>query len=190
MVEDLVTMVTRLEQQELDCQTGSGTVAVSVYCELLACYLAMDPPDLTQAKFLMQRIPATVKEGEEGAELTRLWAVGRGMWTRDNPAVFTALAGPWSAGVEQIMARLGQGFRDRQKKLVGDAYSTIKLADMALYLGMGEAEAGALAEKAGWGLDKGSGVVTPRQGMEDRGVVPPTEEQLNRITNFISYLEN
>ena len=189
-VGDIQEMVSRLEQQELDCQTGGGTVPVPVYCELFACYLAMDPPNLTQAKYLMQRVPATVKQGEEGAELVKLWAVGKGMWTRDNPAVYAALAGPWSSGVEHIMAKLGQGFRDSQRKLVGEAYSTIKISDMALYLGMSEAEAGAMAEGAGWGWDKGSGIVTPRQGREDRGVVPPTEEQLNRITNFISYLEN
>ena len=80
-VGDLHEMVTRLEQQELDCQTGSGTLSVSVYCELLACYLAMDPPNLTQAKYLMQRVPATVKQGEEGAELVKLCGRGCGPGT-------------------------------------------------------------------------------------------------------------
>jgi len=183
-------MIVRLEQQELDCQTGSGTVPISVYCELLSCYLAMDPPNLTQAKFLVQRVPTAVRQSEEGAELSKLWAVGRGMWTRDNPSVYTALAGPWSPAVEQIMVKLSKDFRDRQRKLVGEAYSTIKMSDLALYLGITEAEAGVLTEKSGWGWDKASGVVTPLQGREVRGVVPPTEEQLTRITNFISYLEN
>ena len=45
--------------------------------------------------------------------------------------------GMWSAGVEQIMARPGQNFRDRQKKLVGEAYSNIKISDMALILAWG-----------------------------------------------------
>jgi len=112
------------------------------------------------------------------------------MWTRDNPAVYTALAGPWSPGVEKIMAKLSKDFMERQRKLVGEAYSTIKMSDLALYLGITEAEAEALAEKFGWGWDKASGVVTPLQGREVRGVVPPTGEQLTRITNFISYLEN
>ena len=38
--EDLREMVARLEQQELDCQTGSGTVPTTLYTELLAAYLA------------------------------------------------------------------------------------------------------------------------------------------------------
>ena len=50
--------------------------------------------------------------------------------------------------------------------------------------------AGTLAEGAGWRWDKASGMVTPKQGRENKGVVPPTEEQLNRHTDFISYLEN
>ena len=45
--------------------------------------------------------------------------------------------GMWSVWVEQIMARLGRNFRDGQRKLVGQAYSTIKILDMALYLSMG-----------------------------------------------------
>ena len=49
----MILMLSRLEQQELDCQTGSGTVPVSVYCELLACYLASDTPDLTQVMMMM-----------------------------------------------------------------------------------------------------------------------------------------
>ena len=188
--EDLSEMITRLEQQELDCQTGSGSVPVPVYCELLACYLAMDPPNLTQAKFLMQRVPASVKQSEEGTELVKLWGVGKALWTRDNPAVYKALAGPWSPGIEPIMDKLVHSFRGRQKNLVGEAYSTIKLSDMALYVGLSEGEAGTLAEGAGWGWDKASGMVTPKQGRENKGVIPPTEEQLNRLTDFISYLEN
>ena len=87
------------------------------------------------------------------------------------------------------MARLGRNFRDGQKKLVGEAYSTIKISDMALYiyLSMGEEE----AEGAGCEWDKGSGAVSPKQGREDKGMVPPTKEQfIVRLTNFIYYLEN
>ena len=43
-------MVTRLEQQEVDCQTASGTVSVSLYSELLAAYLASETPELSQAQ--------------------------------------------------------------------------------------------------------------------------------------------
>ena len=42
----------------------------------------------------------------------------------------------------------------------------------------------------GWGWSPETGVVTPRVEAARRGEVPPTEEQLNRLTDFISFLEN
>ena len=188
--DDLQEMLTRLEQQELDCQTGSGVVPVGVYCELLACYLANEPPMLPQAKFLVGRVPGTLKQSEEGAEFNRLWAVGRAMWTRDNPGVHAALVGPWSSNVEPLMLRLATAYKEKQIQLVGNAYSTIKLSDLSQYVGMNETETGAMVERVGWGWDKTSGVVSPKQSKEQRGMVPPTEEQLNRLTDFIAFLEN
>ena len=80
---------------------------MSVYCELLACYLASQPPDLAQAKFLMQRVPPSVQESPEGAELVRLWRIGKNMWTRNTAEVYTSLAGPWSESVQRILDKVG-----------------------------------------------------------------------------------
>ena len=47
----------------------------------MASYLASHPPDLPQAKFLMQRVSQSVKESEDGAKL--VWATqSREFWTR------------------------------------------------------------------------------------------------------------
>ena len=122
--EELAALVSRLEQQELDCQTGSGTVSpvkprvhatchvsqvpVPVYCELLAAYLASDPPNLTQAKFLVQRVPQSVRDSEEAAaqELARLWRIGRSLWTRNIAEVYKSLEGPWSQPVQRIVDKV------------------------------------------------------------------------------------
>ena len=53
-----------------------------------------------------------------------------------------------------------------------------------------EAECGARVTSLGWGWSPETGVVTPRVEPARRGEVPPTEEQLNRLTDFISFLEN
>ena len=79
---------------------------MSVYCELLACYLASNPPDLPQAKFLMQRVPQSVKESEDGAELVRLWAIGKNLWTRNTAEMYTSLAGPWSESVQRVLDKV------------------------------------------------------------------------------------
>ena len=35
----------------------------------------------------MQRVPISVQESEEGAELTKLWQIGKNMWTRNTAEV-------------------------------------------------------------------------------------------------------
>ena len=99
-------MVTRLEQQEVDCQTASGTVAVSLYCDLLAAYLACDPPELSQAKYLMMRVPTTVLEGPEGAELNKLWRLGKSLWAGNTEEVYASLAGPWSENIQRLVDKV------------------------------------------------------------------------------------
>ena len=48
------------------------------------------------AKFLWKRIPESMKEAHP--ELGRIWDVGRKMWVRDNPGVFSGL----KAGVDSV----------------------------------------------------------------------------------------
>ena len=99
-------MVTRLEQQEVDCQTASGTVSVSLYSELLAAYLASETPELSQAKYLMIRVPSLALDGTEGAELNKLWRIGRNLWAGNTEEVFSSLAGPWSENIERIVEKV------------------------------------------------------------------------------------
>merc|ERR1712098_730118 len=100
-------MVSRLEQQELDCQTAAGTVPPALYTELLAAYLAQG--ELTKAKFLWKRIPATIKQ--EG-ELPRVWAVGKAMWAKDSNLVYSGLGGEWSPEVGAMVARVKANYQE------------------------------------------------------------------------------
>ena len=187
--EEVAGLVIRLEQQEVDCQTGSGAVPGAVYCELLAAYLASSPPELTRAKFLVQRLPGAVRETEEGAELARLWTIGKNMLTGNTADVHSGLAGPWSESVQRIMDKLSDSLKMVNLKLVGDAYSSIKISQLAGMLGMSEEEAAGMSEQRGWGLDRQAGVVRPARCRE-AGEQRDTKDQLDQIIHFVSYLEN
>ena len=137
-------------------------VPVPVYCELLAAYLASDPPNLTQAKFLVQRVPQSVRDSEEAAaqELARLWRIGRSLWTRNIAEVYKSLEGPWSQPVQRIVDKvtiisvistqtesshntwchlqLAASLQQTNMKLVGEAYSSIKVTQLAAMLGVEE----------------------------------------------------
>ena len=75
-------------------------------------------------------------------------------------------------------------------KLVGDAYSSIKISQLSVMLGLSEEEAVAVSEREGWGLDREAGVVRPVRARQDRGQNANTEDQLEKIIHFVSYLEN
>merc|ERR1711874_729292 len=148
--EDLREMIARLEQQELDCQTASGSVPAPLYTELLAAYLAEG--ELIRAKFLWKRIPAASKQD---GELPRVWAIGKAIWGKDSTAVYAGLQGEWSPEVGAVVTRIGEKYR---------------------------------VAALGWTQE--SGVVTPKNEKGKNATVPPTEDQLNRLTDFIAFLEN
>ena len=75
-------------------------------------------------------------------------------------------------------------------KLVGDAYSTIKISQVSSMLGVTEQEAVGVAEREGWGVDTQNGVLLPKRSTEDRTLSNNTEHQMEKIINFVSYLEN
>ena len=75
-------------------------------------------------------------------------------------------------------------------KLVGDAYSSIKVSQLSVMLGVGEEEAVAVSEREGWALDREAGVVRPVSTRQNRGQNANTEDQLEKIIHFVSYLEN
>ena len=85
---------------------------------------------------------------------------------------------------------MSNSLKQTNLKLVGDAYSSVKLSQLASLLGMGEEDAKGVAEREGWGVDTEKGIVMPRRSREDRGHSTNTEDQLEKIINFVSYLEN
>merc|ERR1712226_278166 len=111
-------------------------------------------------------------------------------WVKDSGAVYSGGRGEWSPEVGPMVNKIGHNYQEAALVLVSKAYSTIRISDLANYLGQSEAEAAARVSSLGWGFAQDKGVVTPRQERVDRSVVAPTEEQLNRLTSFISFLEN
>lgn len=185
--EDLREMCKRLEEQEVEAQLSSGKAGAELYLQLLAGHLALR--QLPQAKFLWQRIPTTVKE--ETPELGKIWNVGKSMWAKDNPGVFANLQGDWSDLVRPIIEQIIAAYRGDSFQLVSSAYSTIRISDLAQYVGLPEPEAGQMATRAGWAWNTQTGIVTPLvKRSEGREGLQLLDGQLQKVTEFIAYLEN
>ncbi|KAG8224951.1 hypothetical protein J437_LFUL005659 [Ladona fulva] len=197
-----VTMVTEvidklaedLEKQELEAP--GGVPGPQVYSLLLAIYLYQN--DLCSAKYLWKRIPASVKNANP--ELGRIWKVGQKMWLRDFPGVYDALTTgeEWSETVAETMKSVHEAVQKRALQLVGRAYSSISVADFSSFVGLTPEEVVARAtpptgvdNDGGWSMDPNvPGMVLPRKPAPGPIIECSSEDQLYKLTEFVSFLEN
>lgn len=182
--EDLISTCAELERQELTSPTGEATA--QEYAQLLAIYLCQG--DLCNAKFLWKRIPAPLKNSNE--ELALIWKVGQCMWKRDYPAAYSALQAPWSDAVRPIMEALHEELRSRAIGLIANAYSSITLSDLSAMAGINEREAEKISNERGWLIDAETDMVRPVRPPPSSQVTTSSEGQLNKLTDYVSFLEN
>lgn len=173
-----------LESQELDAPNGVPSTAV--YEKLLAIYLLQN--DIISAKMLWKRIPASAKQ--QSAELVRLWAIGQQLFVRDRAAVFQSLnSSQWSAGLTPIMAALAESYRERTVHLISEAYSSIGLEDVGKLLGLSQEQLLEKLNSLGWEVDLPSQMVLPKRIPKDKPSHVSSEKQLERLTQYVSFLE-
>jgi len=184
--EDIKEMCRKLEQQELSSQLSGGRTGSEVYSELLAGYIALGR--LPEAKFLWKRIPDNVKQ--ECPELGKIWEIGKSIWKRDYPNVFQNLQTDWSDSIKPLMLFITQQYREDTLRLLSNAYSTIKMSDLAQYLGQSPSEAGQRVQSLGWKWNKETDMVEPVRCQTESYKRESLNNQLQRVADFISYLEN
>lgn len=187
ILNDVNKLLQELEKTELEASGGVATA--QTYAQLLAIYLYQN--DLCNAKYLWKRIPSDLKSGS--AELKQIWVVGQRMWQRDWPAVHVALNAKWSDDVSDIMAALKDNVRERAITLISKAYSSLGLTVFASMTGLSLEEARRLVIERGWTID-GTMVQPCKIEKEEEcnvaSEVGLTEDQLRKLTQFVSFLEN
>ncbi|XP_043256399.1 COP9 signalosome complex subunit 8 [Colletes gigas] len=176
----------KLEKAELEAP--GGVARTQTYAQLLAVYLYQN--DLCNAKYLWKRIPANLKT--RSTELKQIWVVGQRMWQRDWHAVHAALNVEWSKDVSDIMAALKDNVRERAMVLISKAYSSLDINVFASMTGLALEEARQMATERGWTVD-GTMVQPCKIEKEECNRVSEvclTEDQLHKLTQFVSFLEN
>ncbi|XP_076240474.1 COP9 signalosome subunit 8 isoform X1 [Calliopsis andreniformis] len=176
------------ELEKAELEAPDGVASTQTYAQLLAVYLYQN--DLCNAKYLWKRIPSDLKTGN--AELGQIWVVGQRMWQRDWPAVHVALNAEWSEDVSDIMAALKENVRERAITLISKAYSSLGLTVFASMTGLTLEEARQVAVERGWTIE-GTMVQPCKIEKEESKLdneVCLTEDQLHKLTQFVSFLEN
>ncbi|XP_015608883.1 COP9 signalosome complex subunit 8 [Cephus cinctus] len=184
VLNEVGKLVLELEKAELEAP--GGVASAQAYAQLLAVYLYQN--DLCNAKYLWKRIPANIKS--KSTELGRIWVVGQRMWQRDWPAVHTALNAEWSEHIFSIMNALKDSVRERAMSLISEAYSSLGLTGLAAMTGLSLEQARQAAVEKGWGID-GMTVQPCKLDKEQcQTQASLTEDQLYKLTQFVSFLEN
>ncbi|XP_015177810.1 PREDICTED: COP9 signalosome complex subunit 8 [Polistes dominula] len=177
-----------LELEKAELEAPAGVATAQTYAQLLAMYLYQN--DLCNAKCLWKRIPFNLKEAN--SELGRIWAVGKHMWQRDWPAVHVALNADWSEDVSGIMTVLKDSVREQAMTLISKAYSSLGLTVLASMTGLALEDAQKAAIERGWSID--GTMVQPVKVDKDQSIFNNetclTEDQLKKLTQFVSFLEN
>ncbi|ENN74403.1 COP9 signalosome complex subunit 8 [Dendroctonus ponderosae] len=185
VVNDINTLAEDLENQEL--AAPSGIASPEVYGQLLAIYLYQN--DLCNAKFLWKRIPASVKTA--APELGQIWAVGHHLWKSDFPATYQALnAVKWSENVAEIMQNVQIVVRSRAVDLMSQAYSSINLQTVQAMTGLDSEVCIAACKEKGWRVETDSKIVYPVRKAAEPLSQLSSEDQLFKLTDFVSFLEN
>ncbi|XP_034938471.1 COP9 signalosome complex subunit 8 [Chelonus insularis] len=178
------TLVQELEKAELEAP--DGLPSAQIYAQLLAVYLYQN--DLCNAKYLWKRIPPNIKS--LCPELQQIWMVGQRMWQRDWRAVHAALNNEWSDDVNSIMHALKENVRERAMILISEAYSSVNLSVLAAMTGLSLEQAQISAVERGWTVD--GNTVKPCKVDKEQHTAQATltEDQLYKLTEFVSFLEN
>lgn len=80
--------------------------------------------------------------------------------------------------------------REKAAKRVSTAYSSISLEALAKETGLTVDEAAEQAEGAGWVVDRAANFVEPCKPAPPPVQALSCEEQLRKLTDFVSFLEN
>lgn len=80
--------------------------------------------------------------------------------------------------------------RSRAIDLVANAYSSIILSDLAAMAGISDREAEKISNERGWIIDAETEMVHPTRPPPSSQITTSSEGQLNKLTDYVSFLEN
>uniref|UniRef100_H2YNC3 COP9 signalosome complex subunit 8 n=1 Tax=Ciona savignyi TaxID=51511 RepID=H2YNC3_CIOSA len=174
--------VSRLEESELE--SSQGKLSLEQYSELLSLYICSH--DLLNARLLWKRIPDNIKVS---SELKAIWEVGKAAWLSDYQAMHVAVQSfEWSTTIKSIMEAFTMDIKERYLKLVSDGYTSARISFLAELLGASESDVRAIVTSRGWTIH--GDFVHPAKNKPDSNGVLNNEEHLEKLTQYILFLES
>ncbi|XP_068621468.1 COP9 signalosome complex subunit 8 [Battus philenor] len=185
MITNFDKLCGELEKQELEAP--NGIASPSTYAQLLAIYLYQN--DLCNAKFLWKRIPQNIVSSNP--EIAAIWVIGQKLWKKDLAGTYQALtAYNWTEPIANIIRALEERVRERAFNLIGRSYSTISLDTVVSMTGLTNEAVIQICNDRKWELSEDGVTIKPLPPVQPAPLHTSSEDQLFKLTEFVSFLEN
>ncbi|KAG5674450.1 hypothetical protein PVAND_004420 [Polypedilum vanderplanki] len=183
--EKLEQFVKIMEKQELEDSIQDP----KLYHELFAAYLFLD--DLVNARFLWKRIPVAVKNGNQ--ELDHMHKIFLCLNRNDVVELYKLLDNyKWSKGVVEIMYELKEKVRMDTLDLIGHAYTSIFENVFGEMTSLSKDMIEDTCKRLNWEIQSGSypRLIFPKKPVVEKVSALNAEDQLEKLTSIVSFLEN
>ena len=145
---------------------------------------------------MWKRIPA--EEKITNPLLGQIWSVGQKLWQKEHAEVYRLIrTTKWPETIQPFMDCLEDKYRQKSLQLIGKAYQTINSVTFSNLVGYSDQPEEAekllvkLQEDQGWTCDSLLNLIVPKQSsVQNGGSLMRNEEQLQSLTQFVSFLEN
>ncbi|EGG19196.1 COP9 signalosome complex subunit 8 [Cavenderia fasciculata] len=156
---------------------------VKYYNVFLINYLIAN--DITNARFLWNRIPSEIKGADP--HLKTIWALAKYISQLNYAHIYKHLAINFGPELAPFINELKVSFQRRVFDLISNSYSNISIKDASLYLGISPEEVVRFTQTNGWEKDPSSDSVKPVP-------VKPVEQvgngtkKIHSLTDYIKHV--
>lgn len=138
-----------------------------------------------------------LKKKNENLLLNQIWNVGQKLWRKEHNEVFNLIRSTnWPENIQPYMNALEENYRQKSLQLIEKAYLSVNSATFSSLTGYldqpHEAEKllTRLQQEKGWTCDSALQLIVPKCSTTLNVPLMKNEEQLQTLTQFVSFLEN
>lgn len=136
------------------------------------------------------RIPIAVKNGNQ--ELEQMHKVYEYLWKNEMVNFYKAMEFKWSIQVSEVMYELKEKIQMDNVQLIGYAYSSILEDVFAEMTNQTPETVEETCKRMGWEIQEGPypRQILPKKPAMEKVSTLDAEDQLHRLTSYVSFLEN
>ncbi|KFB43040.1 AGAP008857-PA-like protein [Anopheles sinensis] len=126
------------------------------------------------------------------SELEQMYKVYVSLWNNDTAGFYKAINHDWSKHVSELMFELKEKIQQETISLIGRAYSSIFENVFAEMTNQTTDMVEDTCKGLNWEIIDGAPprLIIPKRTVEEKPIVVSSEDQLQRLTDFVSFLEN